>query len=100
MKKIASLCFFTLLLTVTAIAQRTIAGTILDENQEPLVGANIVVQNSNPIIGVSTDMDGHFTIKVPEGYTTLVVTYIGYKNKEVELTSKNVYVIHLEPMED
>ena len=55
-----------------------VSGTVVDENNEPVIGAS-VVQQSNPKNGVATDFDGHFTLNVPTG-TKIKVTYVGYED--------------------
>ena len=56
-------------------------GTVLDENNEPVIGASVVQQN-NPKNGVATDFDGHFSLNVPAG-TKIKVTYVGYEDEIV-----------------
>jgi len=60
----------------------SITGTITDAGSgETLPGANIMIQGTS--MGAASDMKGHFVIsKVPPGRYTLVVTYIGFKEKE------------------
>ena len=58
-----------------------VSGTVLDENNEPVIGAS-VVQQSNPKNGVATDFDGHFSLNVPAG-TKIKVTYVGYEDAVV-----------------
>ena len=55
-----------------------VSGTVLDENNEPVIGAS-VVQQSNPKNGVATDFDGHFSLNVPAG-TKIKITYVGYED--------------------
>ncbi|MCK5029593.1 MAG: carboxypeptidase-like regulatory domain-containing protein, partial [Bacteroidales bacterium] len=59
---------------------QTIKGRVFDiENKIPLPGANIIVVNSDPLIGTVTDGDGYFRLKnVPVGRVSLKVTYLGY----------------------
>ena len=74
-----------LLFLVMALASLGVAaqvsGTVLDENNEPVIGAS-VVQQSNPKNGVATDIDGHFTLNVPAG-TKIKITYVGYEDEVV-----------------
>lgn len=78
--------FFTFL-TVHLLAnegmEQTIRGTIKDQDTEmPLIGATIMVLNSDPILGSITDLEGNFRIeRVPVGRVTLKVTYVGYEEK-------------------
>lgn len=64
----------------------TVSGIVSDKSG-PLPGANIYLKNYN--IGVQTDVDGKFTFpKQLKPGDVLVVTFIGYKNKEIKVTSK------------
>ncbi len=77
-----------------AVAQTSISGKVLlAENDEPVIGASIVVKGANA--SAITDMDGKFTIKIPAGASkTLVVTYIGMEKQEV--FARNGMVIKLQ----
>src|SRR5690606_5464799 len=63
--------------------ERTITGTILDEMGLPLLGATVQIKGTT--IGVTTDFDGNFSIKVPSEGAILVVSYIGYTTLEMEV---------------
>ena len=68
-------------ITVQAVMQtKTVKGTVLDENGEPLIGVSIVVKGTST--GTITDFDGKFSINLPAGSKELVVSYIGYKDQE------------------
>lgn len=64
----------------TGQMKQTVRGMIIDsDNKLPLIGAAIVVVNSNPIIGVSTDIDGNFRLEnIPTGRISLKASFIGY----------------------
>lgn len=68
----------------SAIQQETVSGQVIDENNEPLVGVTIVVENTN--IGTTTDFDGTFSIKANIG-DKLKFSYVGYIEKSIELES-------------
>ncbi len=70
--------FFTL-----AAQNRTISGKILDGLQEPLIGVSIRVEGSTT--GGTTDADGMFRLHVPQGETTLIVSYVGYLTDRVKV---------------
>ena len=57
-----------------AIAQQKITGTVFEDNGEPCIGATVMIQGSK--LGTKTDIDGNFTINVPEG-KKLEFSYIG-----------------------
>lgn len=69
--------------------RRSVKGSVLDENGEPIIGATVTVKGSK--LNAVTDLDGNFTIDAPEG-STLVVSYLGYKNREVSADSRNLKV--------
>lgn len=74
-------------------AVTTITGTVLDENNEPVIGAS-VYQKGVKSNAVTTNYDGNFTIRVPRG-TTLVISYVGYKN--TELAAADGMTVYMQP---
>ena len=65
--------------------EKTITGTIVSASDNlPLPGASIVIKGTAN--GVSSDFDGHFSITSKQG-DVLVFSYIGYKTKEVTVTT-------------
>lgn len=87
---VRNLCFvFVMLVVQCAFAQdRTITGTVTDNKQEPLIGVNVVVKG-NTSVGAITDLNGKYSLSVPEGKATLVFSYIGYVTQEVSVGSRN-----------
>lgn len=63
---------------------RLITGTVSDESGEPLVGATILVKGTGQ--GTTTDIDGSFSINMPDDANLLVVSYTGYNDKEIDVT--------------
>ena len=78
-----------------AIAQRTISGTVTDDSGETLIGTSILVKGTST--GSVTDIDGTYTIDVPEGATTLVFSYTGYLTQEVEIGASNTLDVVMLP---
>ena len=74
---------------VETAATSTITGTVVDATGEPLIGASIVVKGSKQ--GMTTDLDGNFTIKTKMG-ETLVVSYVGFKPQEVKIDSNHINI--------
>lgn len=90
-----SLILALMLLPVSAFAQnRTVTGTVYDENGEPLLGASVKVEGEP--IGAAADFDGHYTVSVPAAAKYLTFSYVGYISKTVEITS-NVVDVTLQP---
>lgn len=71
----------------------TITGTVLDENNEPVIGAS-VVQKGVSGNAAATDAFGHFTLRVANG-AKLMVSYVGYKT--VEVVAAPDMTVYLEP---
>jgi len=69
----------------------TIKGQVIDQQSEiPLIGATVVVVDTDPVIGAVTDLDGYFSLKnVPLGRVAVSVSYLGYE----PLTLPNVEVV-------
>ena len=73
----------------------SITGKVRDRQNEPVIGASVVVKGSSQ--GVITDIDGNFTLKDVPTKGTLQISYIGYKTSEVAISSsQNFYTITLE----
>lgn len=69
--------------THAASDPRSIKGTVVDTEGEPLIGATVQVEGTS--VGVSTDIDGNFVIRAAAG-KTLLVSYVGYSPKKVKVT--------------
>ena len=80
MKKFLMALLCVLLSATTALAQSNVTGTVVDETGEPVIGASVMVKGTKT--GTVTDVDGKFSLVNVQG-KTLVVSYIGYDNKEV-----------------
>ena len=86
MKKLLT-AIFAISITVPAFA-RTVTGTVLDENNKPMIGASIRV--ASKAVGTTTDIDGKFSLEdVPDDKISLTVTYVGYEDKTVPVPSDN-----------
>lgn len=66
--------------------KQMVKGVIVDENDEPIIGASVVVKG-NSAIGTISNMDGEFTLSVPSA-STLVVSYIGYVTQNINIDGK------------
>lgn len=80
---------------------QNIRGRILDkQSQNPLPGANVIVLNTNPSIGASSDANGYFKIpNVPVGRISVQISFIGYKPlnfNNIELSSAKELILNVE----
>ena len=81
-KKFA-LSFILFLLTATVFGQKSVTGKVTDSDKKPLVGASILIKGTN--VATSTSSNGDFTIVVPAGRKTLIVSNVGYEDQQVEI---------------
>lgn len=75
------------------IQQTKLSGQILDDNGMPLPGASIQVKGTTT--GVISDFDGNFQLELPNDANTIVVSYIGFKTQEVDVTGKTTITVTL-----
>jgi TonB-linked SusC/RagA family outer membrane protein len=89
MKKRLLLLLSMALLTIgSALAQRTITGSVKDDKGEAMVGASVVVKGTTT--GTITDIDGKFSLNVAKEASTLVISFTGFESKEVAIGASNV----------
>lgn len=71
----------------------TVKGVVLDNNNEPIIGASVLVTGTST--GVATDLDGNFTLKVPAGAKSVEISYIGFEKKVIPFNPKNLNVFRV-----
>ena len=70
----------------------TVKGTVVDSNNDPLVGVSVFVVGASS--GAVTDIDGHFSISMPANKTTLKFSYVGFSTQTVSVKNKkNIRVV-------
>ncbi|MCS2583956.1 carboxypeptidase-like regulatory domain-containing protein [Bacteroides sp. BFG-551] len=92
-----SLIFILMLFSVSVVQaqNRTVKGTVTDTQGEPIIGANVVIVGGTK--GVITDLDGKYSIQVPENGAVLKFSYIGFKTKSFNIVKgKNVLNVTLD----
>ncbi|WP_369753043.1 DUF5686 family protein [Flavobacterium sp. WC2409] len=82
MKK--NILLFLLLLTNVIIGQTKVSGIVVDKSNQPVPFANVIFKDSNT--GVLSNEDGRFYIESAQNYTALIVTSVGYSDKEISLS--------------
>lgn len=81
--------------SVMQAQNRTVKGTVSDAQGEPIIGANVVIVGGTK--GVITDLDGKYSIQVPENGAVLKFSYIGFKTKSFNVVKgKNLLNVTLE----
>jgi TonB-linked SusC/RagA family outer membrane protein len=76
------------------IPEKTITGKIVDEADEPLIGAAITIEGTQT--GTATDADGHFTLTVAKG-SVLRISFLSYTTQNVTVNEQDVYNVKLSP---
>src|SRR5690554_1793708 len=70
----------------------TVSGTVTDQNGEPLPGVTVSVPGT--VIGTATDLDGRYSLTVPEG-STLSFSFIGFETQSVPVDDQSVVNVTL-----
>ncbi len=93
-RQIFTLIVLFLTTTVVAFGQKTITGTVTDaDTKEPLVGAAITIKGTSK--GTLADINGAYSLDVPSGATTLMVSFVGYSTKEMTIGSETKMDVQL-----
>ncbi|MCM1377378.1 MAG: TonB-dependent receptor [Clostridium sp.] len=94
MKRLILLATAATVCSAAAWADIVCSGQVIDENGEPLIGATVSVPGTH--IGVAADLDGRFTLRVPDNAKELRFDYVGY-NPVTLRPGKNMGVVELKP---
>ncbi|RIA08335.1 TonB-linked SusC/RagA family outer membrane protein [Flavobacteriaceae bacterium MAR_2010_72] len=87
-KKLLFSVFVMTLFCAFTYAQRTITGTVTDNNGVPLAGASVVVKGTSN--GTSTDFDGNYSLNIQANSDVLVISYVGFKTVEITVGTQSV----------
>lgn len=74
-----------------SFAQISVSGKVMDESNEPIIGANVTVKGGKT--GTITDLNGNFKVSVPKQSSVLVFSFIGYATKEVTVGNKKTLTV-------
>ena len=86
MKKRLTMFLASLLICISAAAQTQVTGTVLSqEDGQPIIGAAVRIEGIK--VGMLTDVNGRFSLTMPQGKTQITISYLGYETKTV--TAKN-----------
>lgn len=87
---------FTLLalsfLAIGMMAEKQISGVVLDSQEQPVIGASVMVKGTTN--GTISDYDGEFLLTVSDDATTLVVSFVGMQTQEVAIKERMIIVLH------
>lgn len=86
MKKLLLLCFGTIF-SVALYAQKNVKGSVIDaESKFPISGASISIKGSN--LGAVSDEKGIFQLNVPQNYSKIIVSAVGYVSQELNISDQ------------
>jgi TonB-linked SusC/RagA family outer membrane protein len=86
---------FLMFFSVAVFAQnKTVKGTVLGTDNTSLPGVSVVVKGT--LLGTVTNMDGEFSLSIPTDANTLVFSFVGMKQKEVEIGNQTTINVTLE----
>ena len=86
--------FMALIVQLTFAQQKTVSGTVSDENGLPLIGATVVIVGTSS--GTTTDFDGNYKITASQG-DVLNFSYVGYVSQDVTVSNSNTINLTLNP---
>ncbi|HEA31130.1 MAG TPA: SusC/RagA family TonB-linked outer membrane protein [Leeuwenhoekiella sp.] len=84
---------FFLLAQISFAQQKTVTGTVTDQDGFELPGVNIIEEGTSN--GQQTNFDGQYSIEVEQG-STLIFSYVGFKDEEVQVGQSNTYDVVME----
>lgn len=93
MKKITQFLLVTLFIATSTMYGQTLTGTVVDDSNEPLPGADVILDGTTN--GASTDFSGNFSLDVPAGDGTVTVSFVGYTNKNIAFTVASGETVNL-----
>ncbi|MFW6371852.1 MAG: carboxypeptidase-like regulatory domain-containing protein, partial [Bacteroidota bacterium] len=74
--------------------QRTVTGTVTDQNGEPLPGVTVLVEGTTT--GTVTNSDGNFSLNVPADAETLQFSFVGMRTQEVAINGRTTFTVVME----
>jgi TonB-dependent starch-binding outer membrane protein SusC len=97
MRKVLLLGLSLLFAAVSAFAQsRVVTGTVTSgEDGLPIPGASVIVKGTT--LGTATDLDGNFSLNVPQENNTLVFSFVGSVTQEVNVGNRSQINVVLQP---
>lgn len=101
-----NLRFISLLFTLSCLLcwqnvfaqQKTVSGTVTDIHGEALIGVSVLIKGTTT--GTMTDLDGKYSIPVPNSAKALVARYVGMKDKEIPITGTTIDIIMEEDLSE
>jgi hypothetical protein len=87
-KKILQLLFLFAVVATSAMAQKTVTGTVKDDSGDPMPGVNVIIAGTTN--GTITDANGAYSIQVPDDNAILHFSFIGMESQDIPVAGKSV----------
>src|SRR5215813_3140725 len=82
-----------LLFSMVVFGQKTVTGKVTGPDNQPIIGATISIKGTN--VATQTSASGDFTISVPGGRNTLVVTSVGFDEQEITIGNASTIAVSM-----
>ncbi len=92
-RKILQLLFLFAMVATSAMAQKTVTGTVKDDTGEPMPGVNVIIAGTTQ--GTITDSNGKYSIQVPNEDAVLHFSFIGMEAQDIPVAGKSVIDVTL-----
>lgn len=73
------------------LTNNSVTGKVVDENGDPLPGANVMIEGST--IGTVTDFDGYYSITIPNEESRLSISYVGFESQKVPANRSQIDIV-------
>ena len=93
MKKLLLTLISLIVVTAMAYSQRTVTGTVTSDDGELLIGANVIITGQT--LGTVTDLNGHYSIEVPDNATELTFSYTGFEPLVVNIAGRSTVDVEM-----
>ena len=80
---------------IPIILEKSIKGNIQDDQGEVIVGASVTIKGT--FIGTASDVDGNFSLNIPNENDAIIVSFVGYESQEVVIGNQTIFNIILKP---
>ena len=72
-----------------------VTGKVIDETKVPMIGVSVVVKGTT--LGISSDLEGSFSLQVPNGTKELTFSYVGYQTLTVTIPANHTLLVQMKP---
>ncbi len=95
LRRVVFLMMFCISLGAFSQDMKTVSGIVLDAQGETVPGATVVVKG-NTSYGSVTDIQGRFSLNIPQDANVLIVSFVGMKTQEIDVSSQTTVTVNLE----